>query len=383
MTTKAQAAAGTKPPETETRRTPAESTVRTLFDVAYLYYLTQYLPVYEALGGKSSNAAFVVYERKRQPSSIVREVVEKLGLPATWVHSQEEALEVYRREHPDWIVFGHNYDLLAELPDGTRSAQLHHGIGMKADVYDEGLFDMDVRFTEGPHYTEVLARKFPKANLVEVGYAKVDPLFWSTDRHAPFDLAAAGLDPARPTLMYAPTSFPSSFGAMPDRLPKDFGDCNVIVKAHQFSHFNPKYKDHRRKMARWSSAPNVFIVPPEEFNPNPYFSAADLLISDASSVLFEFAATGKPVVWCDFFKLRLNYRGPFRYRLERRMDHAIERYADICAHAGSYKELGRVVREELVRPESFAEKRREYTQRLIGPTDGCTGERVAEYLLKH
>lgn len=354
---------------------------RVLFDVAYLYYLTQYLPVYRALVRRGVDAGFVVYDRPRQPGELVREVVGRLGLSATWVASQAEAAAHYRRERPDWVVFGHGFDHLSELPGGTRSAQLHHGIGMKADVYDAGLFDQDVRFTEGPHYTEILAERFPDANLVEVGYAKVDPLFWEDGERPAFDLAGAGLDPGRPTVLYAPTAFPSSFGAMPDHWPDDFRGFNLIVKAHQFSHFSPRHRAHRRKMARWARADNVYVVPAREFDPNPYFAVADLLISDASSVLFEFAAQDRPVVWCDFLKLPLRYRGPWRHRLERRMDRAIDRYADICAHAASYAALKAVVEAELAHPERYSAKRREYTARLVGPTDGRTSERVADYLL--
>jgi len=279
------------------------------------------------------------------------------------------------------VVFGHGFGPLSSLPAGTRSAQLHHGIGMKADVYDEDNFRMDVRFTEGPHYTEVLGRMFPRARLVEVGYPKVDPLFWPADERPRFDLEGVGLDPARPTIMYAPTAFPSSFDAMPDRWPEHFAEFNLIVKAHQFSYFKSRYASHRRKMARWGRASNVHVVPSSEFDPVPYFAVSDLLISDASSVLFEFAATDRPVVWCDFSKLGLQYRGPFRYRLERRMDRDIERYADICAHAPRYADLGRVVRDELAHPGRHGPKRREYTARLVGPTDGRASERIADHLL--
>lgn len=354
---------------------------RIYFDVAYLYYLTQYLPVLRVLGRRDVEVHLVVHDRPRQSTSVARRVIERVGLPATWVAGQEEAAAVYAAARPDWVVFGHGFGHLDRLPEGTRSAELHHGIGMKADVYDEDLFDMDVRFTEGPHYTKILGEKYPHANLVEVGYAKIDPLFWPEDERPRFDLAAAGLDPSKPTVMYAPTAFPSSFGAMPDRWPEDFADYNLIVKAHPFSYHNPRYERHRRKMERWARAANVHVVPADEFDPNPYFAAADLLISDASSVLFEFAALDRPVVWCDFLHLPLRYRGPWRYRLERRMDRAIERYADLCAHAPRYADLAGAVADELADPGRYSARRREVARLLMGATDGRNGERVADHLL--
>ena len=43
----------------------------------------------------------------------------RLDLPATWVHSQEEAAELYHREAPDWVVFGHGFGPLSRLAPGA------------------------------------------------------------------------------------------------------------------------------------------------------------------------------------------------------------------------------------------------------------------------
>jgi CDP-glycerol glycerophosphotransferase (TagB/SpsB family) len=109
--------------------------------------------------------------------------------------------------------------------------------------------------------------------------------------------------------------------------------------------------------------------------------AADVLVSEASSAMFEFAALDRPIVWCDFVKLRWQHRGPLRFRFEARMDRSIERYADIGAHAATPGALAGVIRAELAAPARHAPKRRQYTAELIGPTDGRTGERIAAVML--
>ena len=63
------------------------------------------------------------------------------------------------------------------------------------------------------------------------------------------------------------------------------------------------------------------------------------------------------------------------------MDSEIEAYRDIAAHARSYWELLPVVRAEHQKPGARSRRRRAYTARLLGPTDGRTGERIASYLL--
>jgi hypothetical protein len=350
------------------------------FDARELYFLTQYLPVYRALTRRGAECGFLAYGNRPTMQERMRRAFERLALPVTWVETREDGLAFYQRERPDWIFFGNSYGYLDRLPAGTRTGMLYHGIGMKSDVYSPGLVLTTVRFIEGPHYERRVRALYPDARLVAAGYAKLDPLFGDGERPR-FDLAAAGLDPARPTLLYAPTHSPSSFPKMADSLPRDFAGYNVIVKPHYLSYFSSSRKSHRRKMALWSQAENCYVAQLDEWDPLPFMQAADLLISDASAMVFEFAALDRPVVWCDFVQLHLFRRGPFRYRFLRRMSEVFEEYRDVAAHAASYRDLGRTVAAELATPERHAAGRRRATRELIGPTDGRVSERIAEHVL--
>jgi DNA-binding response OmpR family regulator len=350
-----------------------------LFDARELYFLTQYLPVYRALGRRGVECGFVAYGNRPTMEPRMRLAFERLGVPVTWVATKEAGLEHYRKARPDWIFFGTSCGYLDDLPAGTRTAMLYHGIGMKSDVYSPGLVRTTVRFIEGPHYERRVRALYPEANLVPAGYPKLDPLFRDDERPR-FDLAAAGLDPARPTLLYAPTHSPSSFPRMADGLPGDFAGCNVLVKPHYLSYFSSSRRSHRRKMDLWSRAPNCRVASLDEWDPLPFMQAADLLISDASAMVFEFAALDRPVVWCDFLKLHLFRRGPFRYRFKRRMSEVYEEFQDVAVHARAYRELRRVVEDELAAPARRAEERRRATRELIGPTDGRAAERVADHV---
>jgi CDP-glycerol glycerophosphotransferase (TagB/SpsB family) len=238
-----------------------------------------------------------------------------------------------------------------------------------------------VRFVEGPHYVQILKGMYPNANLVSVGYAKTDPLFWPLERRPRFDLVAAGLDPKRPTIMYAPTHAPSSFARMSDDFPAHFAAWNVIVKPHYVSFFSSTRRSHRRLMQLWAQEPNCYVAPLDEFDPVPFMTVSDLLISDASSVLFEFAATGKPVVLCDFLALPWYRRGVFGYRFRRRMDASVDIYRDLAGHAAKYNKLRDTVVDELAHPERRAEARARATAQLIGATDGKVCTRIADWLL--
>jgi len=355
--------------------------VKVFFDTRELYFLTQYAPVFRALRARGVECRFVAYDNRPEQLAAAKKAFADLALPVQWCGTKEDGLAFYRTEQPDWVLFGNGYAYVRELPRETRTAMLYHGIGTKSDVYSPTLMEMDVRFVEGPHYERRLRELFPEARLHAVGYAKVDPFSYPADERPRLDLAALGLDPRKKTLLYAPTHMPSSFPRMADDFPAHFADFNVIVKAHALSFFGGKKKSHRRLMELWSRAPNVHVVPYDRYDPLPYMAAADLLISDESSVLFEFAVLDRPIVWCDFLWVHWTRRGPLAYRLRRRMDASVDPYRDMAVHARRYRDLRRIVDEELAHPERFREARARAVAALVGPTDGRVSERIADVLL--
>jgi len=354
--------------------------MKVFFDTRELYFLTQYLPVHRVLKARGVECAFAVYENRPTQLAAVQKAVARLGLPVQWFTTKEAGLAWYQRERPDWIFFGNGYAYMAELPETARTAMLYHGIGTKSDVYAPTLMQMDVRFVEGPHYERRLGEMFPGVPIAAVGYAKVDPLFYAPSERPRLDLAALGLDPAKKTLLYAPTHMPSSFPKMDEDFPRHFEDFNLLVKAHSLSFFGGKKKSHRRLMELWAKAPNVHVATFDDYDPLPYMSAAELLISDESSVLFEFAALDRPIVWCDFLWVHWTRRGPLAYRLRRRLDASVDRYRAMAAHAPRYRDLRRLVEAELAQPQRFGAARREAVSAMVGPTDGKVGERIADYL---
>jgi len=354
--------------------------MRVVFDTRELYFLTQFVPVARALARRGVECTYLAYRNREGIRDAVERAFVALGAPVVWCRDREEGVAFYRREQPDWVFFGNGYAHLAELPPGTRTAQLYHGIGMKSDTFGPNLMKMDVRFVEGPYYEEILRSMYPEARIVGVGYAKTDPLFGPAAERPRLDLTALGLDPDKRTLLYAPTHSPSSFPNMADDWPADFADYNLLVKAHHLSHVSSSRGSHRRKMELWSRAPNCYVASPDEWDPLPFLGTADLLISDVSSILFEFAGTDRPIVWCDFLDLHFFRRGLFRWRFRKRMHRAMEDYWDIAAHAERYRDLRRVVEEELASPGRYSERRLSSAAELLGPTDGRVAERIASWI---
>lgn len=350
------------------------------FDVPHLYYLPQYLPVWRELLCRGHGALFVFY-RDPDMAWVLEKVIASENLPAIWISSPEEAASFYLHQKPDWVIFGNGFSQLPRIAGQLQSALLYHGIGVKACYFDKELMEMSVRFVEGAYRYQKLSKLYPDKAIKDVGFAKLDPLF-SQETHGKMalDLQAKGLDPSKPTILYAPTFYPSSIELMADDWPRTFHEYNLIVKPHFFTWSKKKYQGQRGKIERWGRYENTYIATPEEYSLVPFMARADILISEASSAFFEFAALDKPIVWCDFLKLRLGYRGIFKFRFTQRMDGDIAPYRDIGIHADSYKTLKQAVDSQIERPDQFRENRIRYTQELIGTTDGKVSARIVDYL---
>lgn len=358
------------------------------FDVQQLYYFPQYLPVIHELVDRGFNCGILIYKQDEIAdivesfvhSTDVTELLQK-GRSRVAVLPAESVFEFYCSEKPEWIFFGNGCDYLDHLPRTTKTALLYHGIGVKSCYYGPELARFNVRFVEGAYRLRELEASFPSSCFVMAGFPKLDPFFRACN-WAP-SLFQAGVQQKKevpPRLLYAPTFYPSSIECMDSNWPALFRECEIVIKPHFFSMTLPKYVRHKELLKQWESFGNVTIVPTSQLSLVPHMAAADVLISEASSALFEFAALGRPVVWLDFLKLRWSYRGPLHFRFKKRMDQKIYQYADIAAHARRPKDLQSVVRKELEMPSRLEQRRCDISRELIGETDGMASVRIADWI---
>ena len=354
--------------------------MRVSFDAQHLYYLPQYQPVWRSLQDAGVACEIVLYASPNiEP--ILDNICADLELPYTLVNSTEDALRHYQKKVPDWIVFGNGFSRLGELPAATKTAMVNHGAGIKVAGYRDHYNLMDVRFVEGTHHFAALREDYPERNFVLAGFSKLDPLI--QDTQAPLALADLGLDPDKPVILYAPTFYPSSIELMPKHLPRELKEFNLVIKPHYFTYSKKHYRAQRRVLERWNREPNVYLAPVSDYSLLPYLASASVLVSEASTTLFEAAVADIPIVWCDFVKLRWNYRGPFRYRYLRRLDPRILKYYDIAEHVAKPRDVVAAIRRQYGTPQTFAAKRNEYSEKLLGPCDGQAAQRICNYLLEN
>jgi CDP-glycerol glycerophosphotransferase (TagB/SpsB family) len=351
-----------------------------IFDVLHLYYLPQYLPVYHQLIKKSGNKAVFVFYRGIH-DSVINKIIKQENLAYKWVDNDKQATAYYQIQQADWVFFANSFLYLNEVHQVSKTVQLGHGIGPKASYYKKSDTPTTVRFVEGQYRTNRFIEIYPNDNFVNVGFCKLDPIL--NGDTAGFELKNLGLSPQKKTLLYAPTFYPSSIECFPKNWPEQYQEFNILIKPHYFSLSKKKYQKQRDLLEHWSNYNNVYLAKVEDYSLVPFLATADLLISDASSALFEFAALNKPVIWCDFLKLRWNYRGIFSYRFKNRMDKDYGEYAEIAVHAKQYNELNALVEQQISHPNLLENVRLDCADKLAGKLDGKASERILNYLVEN
>lgn len=350
--------------------------MKVIFDTLNIYYLPQYLPIYRVLLGRGHEVEFICYSDKND-ISLCKKLFSENGIQERWVENQKEASEYYEKEKADWIIFGNTFYHLDPVHKVSKTAQLGHGIGPKPGYYQKSNTPMNIRFIEGELRIVKAQALYPNCTFEQVGFSKMDPIFNGEEKG--LDLIELGLDPNKKTILYAPTFNPSSLECFPNKWPQDFPGYNILIKPHSITQTRPRYQKQRNKLRRWSKYDNTYVAATEDISLLPFMKTADILLSEASSTLFEFVALDKPVIVCNFFKLKWTYWGPLRYRFDRRfkVDNVV--YEDIGEHVTNYSQLQSAIPEQLSNIERFHVNRVQYTKDHVGPIDGKSSERIVDY----
>ena len=155
---------------------------------------------------------------------------------------------------------------------------------------------------EGRRNNYVSAGLVAPDRAVLVGYPKADVLI--TDTGNPRGGAATlGLDPARPTAIFAPTFSPASaLNCAGSEIVAALlsAGCNVIAKLHDRSlDPDPRYSggvNWRERLQRYAG-PHFLLA--GSGDSTRYVLASDLMVTDHSSIGFEFCALDRPLIVFD------------------------------------------------------------------------------------
>jgi len=223
------------------------------------------------------------------------ELYERAGAGA--VRLASERLSRYRRH--DLFVAA---DSSRPRTRARARVMLYHGVSPKNWFAKPGL-----RYDRYFVYGNYMRRRVAKSNgwdeedprLVMVGFPKVDCLV-DGSLDADEIRRELGLDTSRPTVTYAPTHnlySDSSLSVSGREIIRTLVDMpvNVVVKLHS-ARLSPSAGgvDWAAALTEWD-APNLSLA--LGYDSCPYLYVADVLISDVSSVAWEFSLLDRPIIY--------------------------------------------------------------------------------------
>lgn len=182
-----------------------------------------------------------------------------------------------------------------------------------------------------------------------------------------------GLDPSRPTVLYAPTwSAASSLPLVGERLLAELArlGVNVLVKLHDRS-LDPRVRysggvDWPARLAAWEAAGRLRLA--RDPDSTPALAAADLLVTDHSSIGFEFLLLDRPLVTIQRTEL---------LREARAHPDQVAWMHEAAAVARTVEEAVECVRAGLADPAARREARRRVARRLFYRPGTATDRAVA------
>jgi hypothetical protein len=212
-----------------------------------------------------------------------------------------------------WDAYLTSDFMWATLPRGCARIQMFHGVAGKYgfDAPTGSMRQWDRLF----FVNERRLRNFIAAGAIDadspaarlIGMPKVDCLVDGSLQRAPI-LRDLGLDPERPTVLYAPTWSPaSSLNRMGVPLIEHLAalPVNLIVKLHDRSRDRrPQYSggiDWVNRLTPLLQRPTTLLA--TTANITPCLVAADVMITDHSSAGFEYLLLDRPLVRIDIPEL--------------------------------------------------------------------------------
>jgi len=231
--------------------------------------------------------------------------------------------------------------------------QIFHGIDDEVKGYYDINGQFDLYCTHGQESTrrfKHLSQKYRYFTVRETGWPKLDPLFDAINAESESEkkiINKFGFDTNKPIVLYAPT-FPSKYTSAYDlfeEISKLKEKYQWLIKFHTLMDENiqNKYRNLVNESFKIIDGNNIL----------PYFNLSDVLITDTSSVAYEYLPFDRPII---------------TYNAIARADKGINIIDPKDLH-------GSIIR-SLDDPQEFSENRQFYLDEIHPYADGRSSERV-------
>ena len=362
-----------------------------IFDAYHLYHLPQFDPLIDLLKCDERFEVFLTSSPETEPQEyeLTKKILTNRGCKVILPNTTEERITQIKELNPDIYICGWSrFPIQETVPDSTLVGMIYHGIGVKPSYWRDNSSRLNVRFVEGPFRYKQLLEKGIKTDLEIVGFPKIDPLFNGTIKSQKSLLNEMNLDPNKKTILYAPTFYPSSFESFGVRISDLTKDYNLIIKLHQWSYFMKKFsgvnlRRHTKLINRIrKKCPEVAIIRPEHYNIVDLYRAADALLTEASSTIYEMMSERKHIIICDFYKKKIGHHISPKRIYTRRLDQNMHmNMTDFCYHIESPQRLHDTLKKCFDSIDPFKDIREKYIKDMLYKLDGKASERIRDIIL--
>ena len=367
--------------------------IKILFDSFHLYHLPQFDPVIDLL---SRDDRFQIFHstaavNKKEERELCLNILATKPGTMIYSESEEERAKMMKELDLDFFVCGWSrYELDEYISEKTLAGMIYHGIGVKPSYWRDNHPRLNIRFVEGIYRMDQLRSHGVDKELVLTGFTKLDPLF---SQNPSFDEKLAqslGLDPSKKTILFAPTFYPSSLERFGMKLGEYTQNYNVILKPHMWTYFLDKFGEYnlvpQRNLAYdlADKFSHIKLLGPEVYNITPYYKISDILLTEASSTIYEMIALEKPVIVNRFYRLKLSHK-IFRYRLfKKRLSKEMNKdINNFCFEMKRARDLPQVLDTAFNENHKRLNIVREYQKKMLYKLDGKASERVRDTILDH
>jgi len=202
------------------------------------------------------------------------------------------------------------------------------------------------------------------------GFIKSDQLFGAKGQDRAAFCARLGIDPAKKIVLFAPTYNPelSAIHCIAEGIRKIANDDTVLlIKLHNLT--KDRWKELYKNIA--SATPNIHYL--EDADYSGMMHAADLMVSDVSSIYIEFLLLDKPVILFNNPRMK-----EFPLYCAQDIEYLTR---DAGVQVDTLEALLKAVPEELAHPERRSQIRQRYAQALDHGRDGQSATRAGQAIM--
>lgn len=251
-------------------------------------------PLYDELRAQGHDTLWYVHKKIQTPFPFGNECPQTRSIPEL-VDFQADAIFVPGNEVPHYLR-------------GVK-VQVFHGLAGEKKGHFRIRNYFDLYLTQGPYFTEWFekaAKKHGDFEVKQTGWCKLDTLYQNHQTYLQDRKNLLTRSGKKNLVLYAPTFSPSLTSALIKKDEifdlADREDIYLFIKFHDLMNVDviAEYKQFA------STRTNVEIV--EDRNILKYLIMADLMISDTSSVVYEFVLLDKPVITINSTSQNINWR---------------------------------------------------------------------------